>query len=669
MDPTKFETDLIPDRNVDTFYNRTFDWQSYAEKCGVYPCTDQRLFRHVDFVEQTVLERICSDHVHIIVYTGGDHRVAKVLSCVGGNVLVEFVEKPYDSLWLTVRDVVTKRDVYEKFVSNMSDQDAKKYPLLSIEVLEQYQNQLPVKLNDLIQIGQFFEVQDPSCPNIVSFGEVKANMGGLILFQYFGTDRVGSIHILDPFCHEVGWKETHKSEQTAKYHERYALQDLWRCRQNPLCPLLFDKIRLKEHNVSVGMILEVRDQGMGRGFFPGHVSKILSPYFFEVKTRSLDNEDIITLVAHSNSDYIFPVGYSEKNKYCLIPLKWDDFESLSYDDTFWENYARSDDIIDVRHKLTDAHLCSPCPRPRIHPFQYVEVFCHMRGCMFSALITAATDRCIWVLPGQESNTCCTRCYSIGSLSIFPCGYAARYNIPLVGEAIVPTLRATTDRFNLSKYYSPTPGAVFSKRKGVRSRFFLSRVWLTGDHWMPVVYINLGCYHARYPTFESYRKQSYPSGPMFSIIQMIAMDFYSSVCVSFRQELRELFNCSSDVPNVVAKYRWRSEHTLLRVPVCEQVAQFPAWLMILLRALGCCPNFLSLKKVSVCAGHCQMNHVMDIGLKSRAINAPGPRTIEEAQNLYSRHVADRYNFIQKAADEPPLLNLMESQVMEEDKPVL
>ncbi|VDM72217.1 unnamed protein product, partial [Strongylus vulgaris] len=136
--------------------------QKHFEATGTNPCTDEVLFGHVRYLEQTVGERLFEHGKHIFVKTENDNeRVARVEVCCKGKLFVSYLniddkERKEDiDGEITINDVVTnvfEVDQSKKRVLGEEKDKRRKWDFLDVQEITKYKDMLDSSLNELIEV-------------------------------------------------------------------------------------------------------------------------------------------------------------------------------------------------------------------------------------------------------------------------------------------------------------------------------------------------------------------------------------------------------------------------------------------------------------------------------------------------------------------------------------
>ncbi|VDK66157.1 unnamed protein product [Cylicostephanus goldi] len=150
-----------------TFFN-IWCWcgRVLLQATGTNPCTDEVLFGHVRYLEQSVCERLFEHGKHIFVKTENDNeRVARIEVCCKGKLFVSYLniddkERKEDvDGEITIDDVVT--DAFEvdhsmKRVLAEEKDKRRKWDFLDVEEVTKYKDLMDHSLNDLIEVKCLF---------------------------------------------------------------------------------------------------------------------------------------------------------------------------------------------------------------------------------------------------------------------------------------------------------------------------------------------------------------------------------------------------------------------------------------------------------------------------------------------------------------------------------
>ncbi|VDL71265.1 unnamed protein product [Nippostrongylus brasiliensis] len=573
----------------------SFNWKSYFNATGTNPSTDEVLFGHVRYLEQTVAERLFEHGKHIFVKSENDNeRVARIELCCQGKLLISYLttdekDKREDcDAEITIDDVVT--DVHEveqsiKRVLSEEKDKRRKWEFLDVKEVSKYKDVLNRRLNELIKEGQYFEIQDPVEPRSVYCCHVLANYGGIVVFE--AADLIMTVNITDPRCHAMGWASRHQEDAVAYCCGKYTPESLKIYSKNSVPEIIFKRSELKEHCFKIGSLVEVQDAEQRASVYPGHVTEIINSHFVRIVSSSSGSADTREIVAHRGSHGVFPQGYCASIGYQLsIPKGCSSIKGRGVPDTgwSWKAYAAEWGISGMPTTETNfEHLISK--DSKIAPMRHVEVFCYQRGMMYAALIHRAVRNLVFIELSCDTTPNPPLMFSIGSDCIFPCGFASTYNIPFTAEPpflSLPPVKGDGVRFDiLRSEYSSKPCHIFQERKP-SDKTFVPEFWLKGDFWLPRIYVHpscrLGPWFVR--SHVAALARYYEAGPLMHVFKVLIADLYQCVALEHRLDVQAILNTDDeDVTVLHVKFKWRTspDHALMRVPVCKSAAQAAGWL--------------------------------------------------------------------------------------------
>ncbi|EYB91949.1 hypothetical protein Y032_0200g1703 [Ancylostoma ceylanicum] len=613
----------------------SFNWKDYFAATGTNPCTDEVLFGHVRYLEQTVSERLFEHGKHIFVKTENDNeRVARIEVCCKGKLLVNYLniddkERKEDvDGEITVDDVVTNTSEVEQSIKRVLAEEKekrRKWDFLDVEQIAKYRDVLDHRLNDLIEEGQYFELQDAVEPRCVFCCRVLVNLGGIVIYE--ALDYTMSINITDPRCHPIGWAASHQEDSVAYCPGKYSVESIKKFAKNSVPAIVFKRYELKEHTLKVGCLVEVQDAEQRAAIFPGHVSEIINSHFVKIVSFSYGRSETRELVAHRGTHGVFPQGFCASVGYQLsLPQKslLRDRNQSDYSWS-WKSYAAEWGIPGIP---TSEYSFEPIPgrESKITPMRHIEVFCYQRGVMYAALIHRAVRNLVLIELSCDTTPNPPLMFVVGCDNLFPCGFAAKYEIPFIGEApflSLPPLKhegsccrfyisslifknfiSGSPRFDILRYgYSAKPGNIFQERKP-NDPSFLPELWMKGDVWLPRIYVHPSCrigpwfVRSQFAALARY----YEAGPIPHVFRVLLANIYQCASLEHRMDVQAILNTDDeDVAVIHVKFKWRTspDHVLMRVPVCRTARQAAGWLRVLLRSLGCCPHLFSFEKAPKC----------------------------------------------------------------------
>ncbi|VDP14054.1 unnamed protein product [Heligmosomoides polygyrus] len=366
----------IPRLEYDKIFNpprsESFNWKSYfivrifgnfgPLATGTNPCTDEVLFGHVRYLEQTVAERLFEHGKHIFVKSENDNeRVARIELCCQGKLIINYLntddrEKREDCDGeITVLDVVTDgREVEQSIKRVLAEEKDKrrKWDFLDVTEVIKYKDVFDRRLNDLIEEDQYFEIQDAAEPRCVFCCRVLANYGGIVVFEVL--DYIMTINITDPRCHPIGWASRHQDESVAYCPGKYSAEAIRAFSKNPVPEIIFRRNELKEH--------------------------------------------LFKVVAHRGSHGIFPQGFCDSIGFQLsVPHNSIILRGRGAFDAgwSWKSYAAHWGISGVSTNETNFEPLSSRDT-KITPMRHVEVFCYQQGVMYAALIHRAVRNLVLI---------------------------------------------------------------------------------------------------------------------------------------------------------------------------------------------------------------------------------------------------------------------------------
>ncbi|VDO42291.1 unnamed protein product [Haemonchus placei] len=610
---------LQPRLEYDKVFNPTkpesFNWQSYFIATGTNPCTDEVLFGHVRYLEQTVAERLFEHGKHIFVKSENDNeRVARIELCCKGRLMINYLntdekDKREDCAGeIAINDVVINANEVERSIKRVLSEEKdkrRKWDFLDVEQISKYKGVLDRRLNDLIKEDQYFEVQDAAEPRCVFCCKVLANFGGIVIYE--ALDYVMTINITDPRCHPMGWASRHQEDSVAYCPGKYSAEAIKNYTKNAVPEIIFRRIELKEHFFKIGSLVEVQDAEQRAVIYPGHVTEIINSRFVRIVSSSFGSVDTREIVAHRGSPGVFPQGFCASIGYQLsIPRSSAMLKGRSPDTVWsWKTYAAHWGIPGI--PTSEVNFEPHVSREKITAMRHVEVFCYRQGVMYAALIHRAVRNLVLIELSCDTTPNPPLMFPIGSDCIFPCGFAAAHDIPFVAEPpflSLPPLKSGGVRFDMLKNeYSSKPGNIFQERKPT-DKTFLPEFWLKDDVWLPRIYVHPSCRMGPWLVRSQVAALAryYEAGPLLHVFKVLIVDLYQCVAIEHRLEMQSMLNTDDeDVAVLHVKFKWRTspDHVLMRVPVCKTARQACGWLRVLLRSLGCCPNMFSFETTPRC----------------------------------------------------------------------
>ncbi|KJH49356.1 DnaJ domain protein [Dictyocaulus viviparus] len=622
-----------PRLEYDKIFNHTnsesFNWKDYFIATGTNPSTDEALFGHVRYLEQTVAERLFEYGKHIFVKTENDNeRVARIELCCKGKLMVTYLimddRDKRDDIdgEITIDDVITDVDDVERSIKRVLAEEKdkrRKWDFLDVDEVSRYKDVLDCRLNDLIKEGQYFELQDAAEPRCVFCCRILANLGGIVIYE--ALDYVLAINITDPRCHPFGWCSNHQEDAVAYCQGKYSADAIRKMAKNPVPEIIFKKSELKEHSFKVGALVEVQDVEQRAAIYPGHVTEIINSHFVKIVSLSSGKSETREIVAHRGTYGVFPQGFCASIGYQLsVPFSNSRMKARGLLDSewSWKSYAADWGISGIP---TSELNFEPLGRDfKITPMRHVEVFCYQQGMMFAALIHRAVRNLVLIelscdttlnVPlitwAHVSNIFNLFILYFMSDSIFPCGFAATYDIPFIGEApflSLPPVKNDGIRFDILRTeYSAKPSNIFQDSKE-NDKTFLPEFWLKDDVFLPRIYVHPSCRIGTWLVRSQVAALAryYEAGPLLHVFKVLISDIYQCTSLEHRVDIQTLLNTDDENVAVLhVKFKWRTsaDHVLMRVPVCRTARQAAGWLRVLLRSLGCCPNLFSFEKTQRC----------------------------------------------------------------------
>ncbi|KAK6061646.1 mbt repeat protein [Cooperia oncophora] len=497
------------------------DW-STVTATGTNPCTDEILFGHVRYLEQTVAERLFEHGKHIFVKSENDNEcVARIELCCKGRLMINYLttderDKREDCDGeIAIIDVVANAKEVERSIKRVLAEEKdkrRKWDFLDVEPISKYRDVLDCRLNDLIKENQYFEIQDAAEPRCVFCCRVLANYGGIVVYE--ALDYVMTINITDPRCHAMGWASRHQDDSVAYCPGKYSAEAIKKFTENAIPEIVFKRVELKEHFFKIGSLVEVQDAEQRAVIYPGHVTEIINSRFVRIVSSSFGSEDTREIVAYRGSPGVFPQGFCASIGYQLsIPRSSALSKGRAPEEGWsWKTYAAHWGIPGVMENVesffifyvalhfkistSEVNFEPLVSRDmKITPMRHVEVFCYRQGVMYAALIHRAVRNLVLIELSCDTTPNPPLMFPIGSASIFPCGFASKHDIPFVAEApflSLPSLRSEGVRFDILKNeYSSKPGNIFQERKST-DKTFVPEYWLKSDVWLPRIYVHPSC---------------------------------------------------------------------------------------------------------------------------------------------------------------------------------
>uniref|UniRef100_A0A912MSE8 SLED domain-containing protein n=1 Tax=Haemonchus contortus TaxID=6289 RepID=A0A912MSE8_HAECO len=590
------------------------DW-STVTATGTNPCTDEVLFGHVRYLEQTVAERLFEHGKHIFVKSENDNeRVARIELCCKGRLMINYLntdekDKREDCAGeIAINDVVINANEVERSIKRVLSEERdkrRKWDFLDVEQISKYKDVLDRRLNDLIKEDQYFEVQDAAEPRCVFCCKVLANFGGIVIYE--ALDYVMTINITDPRCHPMGWASRHQEDSVAYCPGKYSAEAIKNYTKNAVPEIIFRRMELKEHFFKIGSLVEVQDAEQRAVIYPGHVTEIINSRFVRIVSSSFGSVDTREIVAHRGSPGVFPQGFCASIGYQLsIPRSSAMLKGRSPDTVWsWKTYAAHWGIPGI--PTSEVNFEPHVSREKITAMRHVEVFCYRQGVMYAALIHRAVRNLVLIELSCDTTPNPPLMFPIGSDCIFPCGFASAHDIPFVAEPpflSLPPLKSGGVRFDMLKNeYSSKPGNIFQERKPT-DKTFLPEFWLKDDVWLPRIYVHPSCRMGPWLVRSQVAALAryYEAGPLLHVFKVLIVDLYQCVAIEHRMEMQSMLNTDDeDVAVLHVKFKWRTspDHVLMRVPICKTARQACGWLRVLLRSLGCCPNMFSFESTPRC----------------------------------------------------------------------
>uniref|UniRef100_A0A1I7WEA2 TPR_REGION domain-containing protein n=1 Tax=Heterorhabditis bacteriophora TaxID=37862 RepID=A0A1I7WEA2_HETBA len=237
--------------------------------------------------------------------------------------------------------------------------------------LIRYRYSLNKKLSELIQKGQYFEMQDASEPRIVLCCKVLENYSGIVMYEC--QEKVMIVHLCEPRCHAMGW--TLLGAQKVNYSARFSEKMIENYTANPVPSIIFESTKVSEHNMQVvGVLVEVLDIATGAAFFPGHVCEIINEHYFKVSTSSSADDEIHEIVFHRGSPGIFPVGFCASMLHILSkPKRMGNRVMLPEEEDKWSWTVYKEEWGIEGIASTEAHFDNVIIKHKVPAMQHVEV--------------------------------------------------------------------------------------------------------------------------------------------------------------------------------------------------------------------------------------------------------------------------------------------------------
>ncbi|PAV60094.1 hypothetical protein WR25_25315 [Diploscapter pachys] len=545
------EDDHLPE---DMAKNPAKCWSNYIELSGCQPCIEPSLFRHVEWMNQTVLQRLCPPASILFVKqtNGGQSRPASIECCTGTRLLVSYLDvKKSEAEVINPDRILVDQDEWTacRKLAAANGTRLSYSTLVDIKLIKKYSSRLRVKLSDLIEKGQRFELQDVRDPTLTKICTIKSNVGGLVIYD----------------------------SEANKYAP-----------------------------------LEVLS-ATGRYFMYAYVMEVSDKYNFYIRYFDIYGER--EMFCTRNSPNIFPVGYAASIKQDLLPpasivgqeereaFNWDTFRS-----TFLPENPPNSTVERKGPKLDPMQL--------IEVFNYdrgeMESALVVGGDKGIVRIVSAGAECLRPqMPRIVPNNSC-ELFPCGHASKF--SMVAFKLFPPIKT--LPKLNEGEERFELSKYYSSTPQPVFEHILVKLQRpSFLPEFYMKGDLFCPPIYINRLCDCGPYMQREYLMKSPYliAYGPLPHVINDIVQTLISGAGdnAEKRQKLANAINQKNELhgPTQYVKLRMRTSHVSTRVAIPETAREMAGWMRHLLMCLHACPFLLSLDPRVKCPNICDRKEAM------------------------------------------------------------
>ncbi|CAD6185481.1 unnamed protein product [Caenorhabditis auriculariae] len=596
MDFSTYVPKLVIENRTNDKTNEFEKWSSYLYLSCVMPSIDPALCGHDTYFDRSVISLICITGHNICVMPQPDIvRVATVKIVLDNEIRLKYLDGNREIDYVAVDKIVTD----EKIIcdaKNFCEEILNDYtPFVDHRKLLLHRNYLPWKVYDLVQRGQFFEIQDPNDPATVHIAKVMKVRGPIITAES-GT-AVFNIHMADVLCHELGWGR--KTHEKVKYVEENNINQKVYL-ESPVPAIIFERNHITQHGLLPGYLVEVLAKDR-QTFYYAHVKEIINDHYFTVVSGEYEPADsLIEHMAHRRSTHIFPVGFAASIGYTLQPpnnvnedvkskFNWDIYRTM-----YCPNGVPAENIGALEE-----------PRSKVPTLRYLLHFSYEQGFFSPALIVRAEKGFVWLVCGANFRARAPYIFHQKDLSLFPVCAFDRYSLPFIKEPPLETYpkwdMKDGHRFGLDKKYTSVPTNIFDPSTSEKP--FMTKCLLESDSWSPRIYTNLNCDFGPNMDVEAVKnlRKFFEAGSIPSVTSQIFKDLLN--CVTKPEKQKAIIACFGNVSEaanygtMTVKCRVRSglDKLVLRVPSCK-TRQLGGWLRTVTRAMQCCPNVLSLKPI-------------------------------------------------------------------------
>ncbi|CAJ0944910.1 unnamed protein product, partial [Mesorhabditis belari] len=569
-----------------------FTWETYLDACGTQPALGDSLFLHHKFANSTLCEVLLKTGTTVFIQKVGqlNPKQAIIETTVINKVFVRYTDN-------NEREFVELNEILEESVARCL---LRKRDLNLARFSHEHLHLMGEKMKDLIEIGEYFELQDEQDPRVVSIVKVLQNHSGLIFYGIEEKEEpIGCIHMANERCHAVGWGQQREQAGIA-YHQNDQIL-LEKAHEKPVNQLIFEHNPVLRHTVKLGQMVEVVDS-FGNGLiYPGYISAILNDYYFRVAVCTEDIDSDYELTAHSAHPFIFQAGWSKVNGLRLsTPEGFAPIGSGLPKEFNWISFQKMYQLLEP---IDEDAISHPIVKELPEAMRHLEVLNQQNGILGTATIVRAIRHLLWLTFDHSPVQQPPSIFAVNSEQIFPCNFARDHNLPFLNPPSFRSLPALKDgeiRFGKDKLFTHVLTTVFQPPK----QPYLPECYIKYDYFLPTVYFNHHCYVGPFLRADrvALLQKQYGPGTMIKIIKLIFRDLFG--CFYYVNDFFKLFEWGerTSLPTLYAKKERRKNRQselgkVLHIPRCESARTFAGWMRSILRVLQACPNLISLEKIA------------------------------------------------------------------------
>ncbi|KAI6186002.1 putative Scm-like with four mbt domains 2 [Aphelenchoides besseyi] len=539
-----------------------FDWSSFMKQRGSLAATTDLIGEHQLHLEQRISEVLFKSDTPVMV-GGGPEKLPAVVQCVvGRTAFVHFVG-----------DKTMEDTKLEELILAMPPYPTSTFAKDNLFQLRNYTtNQLMTKVGSMINVGHFFELIDQHNPRIVHTVKITSNVNGFV----HAVDIRNNTHrlfITSDRCKRIGWSMLPSNDGHFQLKPLLGITHV-----NTVPFYVFNRTRLREHNMERRQIVEIIDPLTRYRIVPGIITEIFNKYFFRVQLiYGKYEQHSRSVICHRGSPDLLPANFCSR-----VGLKLTVPEG--YDEANFTIYK-----ISGKH-VTDSYFDLPKNVERFDSPRHVEVYDNDKGVMIPATILRTHRHLLILRLENRREFTAPRLYSYFDERVCKVGTAERCGIPFckMPETIDHTSWTLGSKMQLvtqPKLHNPA-----------ENRRFIIRAFSDETQFIPQLYVNFNCYKGPFVNDDAIRfiDNSFPSSPMAPLQHYIINQMLEYVVKrdAMKYCLTTPFSLAPKYAVKLSNPKNDKRCRVVNVEVCEKADQFAGWLRQFLLSLDICPNFIS-----------------------------------------------------------------------------